>query len=262
MEKPNRIYTENEIGFAAFFFGPIAGAYFIARNFKVFEQPQRALRTMISSVVFTALLFVALFTIPGAERLPHYILPLIFGLVANYLVQRYQGTAIGEHLDSGGAAFCWGRTVLVSLGIGVLTVAVPVAVFVAYSFATDNTASKTYGKMQHDISFDKSNISEAEIDKIASELTAATFFDDEKKKSVDVKKSGNTYEVLIYCNESIRTDTHAVQWFVDLRNVMQNAFPENPLVFYLVIGTPDNVVKKVDSSDESTPRKRRSPWVL
>ena len=83
------------------------------------------------------------------------------------------------------------------------------------------------------------------MDSIANALTKWTYFDDEVKKSVDVRKSGDRHVLSLYCNESIRTDPQAVKPFEELLRDMQISFPNNPVTFELVIGTSENVVKRI-----------------
>jgi len=224
----------------------MAGTYLISTNFKVFDEPERAFRTMAVGTVFTIILFVGIFTIPGSDKLPNYLLPVIYTWIAYYLAQRYQASSISGHLGSGGIAFGWGRTIAISLGFGAVTVAIVLGAVIAYTFATADPVSKSYGQMQHEITFDRSNISEAEVDRIAAAFTEANFFDQESQKAIDVKKHEDIYEIAISCNDSIKNDPEAVRQLGVLRKDIQKMFPDNPIVFDLAIGTPDNIVKRIE----------------
>ena len=105
---------------------------------------------------------------------------------------------------------------------------------------------KTYGFLKHEILFDKSNISEREVDKIANGLTESTFFDDALQKSIYVKKVNNDFEIFIVCFESIKDDAEALQSFVQFRNELQAFFPDNKIVINLVVDNLDNVVKRIE----------------
>lgn len=234
-ERSHEIYTERQIQAGTFLGGPLVVGYFFAQNFKVFNEKNKARNSLIISVAATVLLFIGLWIIPGIERIPNALIPIINGVIALGLVRTFQSDRIREYA---GPVHTWINTLVVSFGLMVVTL-IPVVGLALY--ATSSITEKTYGRMQHDVSFDKSNISEAEVDSIAAALRKWTYFDDEVKKSVDVRKDGDTFVLSLYCNDSIRTDSEATKPFRELQSEMQTSSPSNPIVLDLVIGTPDNI---------------------
>ena len=60
MEKQSptgKIYKAREIEVGAFIGGPLVAGYFIAENFKVFNQPDKAKRTWVITIIVTILIF-------------------------------------------------------------------------------------------------------------------------------------------------------------------------------------------------------------
>jgi hypothetical protein len=108
-------------------------------------------------------------------------------------------------------------------------------------------STKTYGFMKHEISFDKNNITEIEVDKIADGLTKTTFFDYVKTKYVFVNKEDNTYELSIAVVDDIVDDNQSIQEFIELRNDLQKLFTNNKIVIHLVADFDlDNVIKRLE----------------
>jgi hypothetical protein len=179
--------------------------------------------------------------VPGIEKIPNYVIPVVYTGITIGLVQLLQSQKIREYV---GPVHTWPNTIAVAVGLIILTL-IPTFGLSYYLDSTTPVKEKTYGRLQHDINFDKTNISEDEVDSIATALRKWTYFDDEVRKSVDVRKIGDRYVLSLYCTDSIRSDPQAIKPFEELLREMQSSFPNNPITFELVIGTADNVVRKI-----------------
>jgi len=242
----NKIYKDRAIYTGTFIGGPLVAGYLIAENFKAFDEPDKARKAWIYSIIATIIIFGGIFLVPHPEKIPRTIIPLIYTAIAYYLVQHYQGTNIKKHVDAGGETFSWWRTLVVGL-IGLAITMIGVFGFAYFSdTATSTTTVKNYGLLQNEIQFDKGNISASEIDKIAAGLKASTFFGDQVKKFVYVKKVGNSYEISISCNQSITGNTEAISTFIQLRADLQKQLPANKVVLNLVVDNLDNVIKRIE----------------
>lgn len=240
-EISQKVYTERQIQAGTFLGGPLAAGYLLSQNFEAFNEKSKARNSIIISIAVTVLLFGGLMLVPSVENIPNYLIPVVYTGITIGIVKAFQERKIREHT---GLIRSWTNTIAVSVGLLMLTL-IPVFGFGYYLDSTTTVTEKTYGRLQHDISFDKTNISEEEVDSIATALTKWTYFDDEVKKSVDVRKIRDRYVLSLYCNDSIRTDSQAVRLFEQLLRDMQISFPNNPITFELVVGTPENVVKRI-----------------
>ncbi len=248
IERPTRkIYKDRAIWVGTFLGGPLAAGYLIAENFKAFNDKDKAKKTWIYAIIATVVVFGGVFLIPENVKIPNQIIPLIYTAIAYYLVQHYQGQNISAHLNSGGQLFGWWRTIAVGL-IGLAITIIPIIGFALLSDSIDNASisTKTYGIMKHEIDFDKNNISETEVNKIADGLTKTTFFDEAVTKYVYVNKLNDKYELKISVVDGIENDSEALQPFIDLRTDLQTMFPNNKIVFKLVVDNLDNVVKTIE----------------
>jgi len=248
IERPTRkIYKDWAIWVGTFLGGPLAAGYFIAENFKAFNDTSKAKKTWVYTILATIIIFGGVYMIPENVKIPNQIIPLIYTAIAYFLVKHFQGKNIATHINSGGKLYSWWRTIVVGI-IGLAITIIPILGFVLLSDSIDNASisTKTYGIMKHEISFDKNNISETEINKIADGLTKTTFFDEAVTKYVYAKKVNNTYELSISVVDGIATDSQALQPFVDLRTDLQTLFSNNKIVFKLVVDNLDNVVKTIE----------------
>lgn len=199
IQKPTeKIYKDRAIWVGTFLGGPLAAGYLIAENFKAFNEFDKAKMTWIYAIIVTILVFGGVFLIPDNVKMPNQVIPLIYTAIAYYLVQHFQGQNISTHLNSGGQLFSWWRTIAVGL-IGLAITIIPILGFALLSDETSNigTDTKTYGIMKHEIAFDKNNISENEVNKIADGFIKTTFFDEVVTKFVYAKKVNNNYELSI-----------------------------------------------------------------
>ena len=242
-----KVYKDKAIWVGTFFGGPLAAGYIIAENFKVFGEHHNAKKTWIYTIIFTIVLFSGIFLIPNIEKIPKQIIPIIYTAIAYSLCQRLQGQKIVEHINAGGQYYKWWRALLIGI-IGMIITFLPI-VGIAYmsgDFTNDSLTTKTYGIMKHEIDFDKSNISEQEVDNIADGFRQTTFFDESISKYVYVEKANNNYEISISCNNSATRSSESLEPFIQLHNDMQTLFPNNKIVFKLVVDDLDNVVKRLE----------------
>jgi hypothetical protein len=103
-----------------------------------------------------------------------------------------------------------------------------------------------YGAMQHEIDYDKNNVSETEVNKIASAFTSAGFFDNTVTKYVYLDKADNRYELFISCHSSICDSEEDIAAYTQLRSDLQALIPENKIILFLVVDSIDNVVKRIE----------------
>jgi hypothetical protein len=240
-----KIYKLNAIRVGTFLGGPLVAGYFIAQNFKVFKEPGKIKATWIISIAITVFVFGGALMLQNPERIPRYIIPLIYTSAAYFIAQSYQSRKMAKHISAGGQSFYWGRIIVVSL-IGMLVTIVPFFAIAYFSDANNTDTVKTYGTVKHEVIFNKENISEAEIDKIAEGLTKSVFFDDAVQKSTYVTKDKTTYRIAISCNSSVKNNGEALAFFVQLQKDMQALFPGNKIIINLVVDSWDNVVKRIE----------------
>jgi hypothetical protein len=248
IERPTqKIYKDRAIWVGTFLGGPLAAGYLIAENFKAFNDIDKAKKTWIYAIIATIIIFGGVFMIPDNVKMPNQVIPLIYTAIAYYLVQHFQGQNITSHINSGGQLHSWWRTI----GVGVVGLSITIIPIIGIALLADSTANvgtdtKIYGIMKHEIGFDKNNISESEVNKIADGLTRTTFFDEAVTKYVYVKKVKANFEIYISCDKSVTNNPEALQPFVQLKTELQTLFPDNKIVFNLVVDNLDNIVKRLE----------------
>ena len=245
-----RIYRDKELALASFLGGPLAIGYLIAENFKAFEQRDKARITWVATLLSMVVIFGSLFLIPALEKIPNFLIPLIYTSIAYALVNRFQGERIAAHIDAGGEVYSWKRTI----GVGLIGLVITLVVLLGTGLVVDSIAnaditSKTYGRMQHEINFDSTNIPEREVDHIAYSLRLGGFFDDEVTKYVHVEKVDNDIELYISVGNGAATDNTTLALFRELLKVVQERSPDHRIYLNLVVGRLDNVVKRMTMGD-------------
>ncbi len=128
-----KLYKEKAIFTGTFIGGPLVAGYLAAENFKLLGQPQKARTTWIVTVLATIVIFGSVFFVPNMDKVPDFLFPVIYACVAQFLVQKYQGAAIKEHIDLGGPTFSGWRAAWIGL-VGMVAL---VAIIFAVLFLKD-----------------------------------------------------------------------------------------------------------------------------
>jgi hypothetical protein len=240
-----KLYKDRAFWVGTFLGGPLVAGYLFSENFKVLGEPEKVKPTWIITIIVTIIIFSGVFLIPDNINIPNQIIPIAYTAIAFGLFKKYQEEKTLEHINQGGLIHNWGRVI----GVGIIGILITMLPIFAIAYASDtidqiNISTKTYGaSAKHEIDFDKSNVSEKEIDKIADGFRETGFFDLSVAKYVYVVKNGDKYEISISVIQGIENDTEALQPFVDLRTDMDNYFPDNRIEFKLVVDNLENVVK-------------------
>lgn len=244
-----KIYKENSIWGGTFLGGPLVGIYFLAENFKTFNQPGKAKKTWFLGILFTILLFIGIFSIPENVNIPNQFIPIAYTVMMYVLAKELQAKNIKAHLNTGGSLFNGWRVFAIGI-TGLVITLIPV---LAYALIADNmadqtvtTSSKTYGTTHNTIDFEQGAVAEADIDRVAEALMKTTFFDEQVTKYVYLKKAGSRYELSISVIDGTATDPEAIQFFETLRNDLQVYFPNDKIALLLVGTTLEDVLKRIE----------------
>ena len=240
-----KIFKDRAFWVGIFLGGPLVAGYLFSENFKTFGQPEKVRPTWIISIIVTILIFGVVFLIPENINIPNQLIPIVYTAIAYGLFHKIQSEKASQHVNSGGLIHSWGRVIGVAV-IGLLITIIPIFA-IAYTYDTvekANISTKTYGiTVKHEIDFDKSNITEKEVDLIADGFIETGFFDLSVAKYVYVVKNGNTYELYISVIEGIENDPIALQPFIELSSQMDDYIPNMKIEIKLVVDNIENVVK-------------------
>lgn len=144
-----KLFKENAVWLGTYLGGPLAAGYLFAENFKSFGEPEKAKKALNYGVLSTIILLISLHFIPDRfiDKVPHFLIPLVYSVIAKYIFQRQQLTKATEYISNGGQVFSLWRAFAIGLIGAAITL---ILVFgVAYlSVLTEETvtALKIYSK--------------------------------------------------------------------------------------------------------------------
>lgn len=130
-----KLYKDKAIYIGTFLGGPLVAGYLAAENFKQLGQQDRVKQSWLIAILATIIIFGGVFLIPDIENVPRYIIPLLYTLLAQVLVKKYQGAAIKSHIEAGGQMFSNWRAVW----IGFIGLAVTFAVIFSIALFTNQS---------------------------------------------------------------------------------------------------------------------------
>jgi hypothetical protein len=242
-ETGDAIYTERKAVVGVAIGGPLAGAYYFWRTLSTLGRPGQAVLVAVGAFVLLSVTFATAF-VPPLDRIPSFAfwaiqIGLTYGLYSGLLA-----SDVAEHLESGKPAFGWPNTLAVAAIALVITAgAIVLLLYTMGAFTGHST--RYYGKLQHEIVFDETNISVAEIDRLAIALETAGFFDYELQKTVDAAEVRGRYILTLYVTEDA-AEAEFLELVKELRSDVQRSFPGKRIVIDLVVGTPDKRIARIE----------------
>jgi len=117
--KSLKFYSQKAIGFATFIGGPLAAGYLIRENYLSLDKPNEGKKSLIIGIISTVLLFTGIFMIPESilDKVPNYILPMIYIGVIYLIVEKIHGKILNEHKENGNEFY----SVWKAIGIGFIS---------------------------------------------------------------------------------------------------------------------------------------------
>lgn len=239
-----KVYDMRAIWIGTFLGGPLTAGYLAAENFKAIGQPRRVQSAWMIAIVSTIVIFGAVFLIPSIEKVPTYLIPTTYTVIAYYLIHHFQGAELKSRAADAGKVFSVWRSVVVGLIFAVITI-LPIVGYVFMSDPTITARSKSYGTLQHEVYFDATQISEADADKVAKALTELSFFDDENQKGVFLSRQENKFVIAIPLIQDAWNEPEVVNYFELLRDDIQPYFDVETIVLNLCEAEDITAVRKV-----------------
>lgn len=129
-----KLYKDRSIATGTFLGGPLVAGYLTAENFKKLGQTEKVTRTWLISIMATIIIFGGIFLVPDIDKVPNYIIPLIYTAITQWLVQKFQGAAIKSHIESGGQTYSVWRAVWIGLVGLVILIAIIFVIIVLINY--------------------------------------------------------------------------------------------------------------------------------
>jgi Na+/alanine symporter len=127
-----KLYKDKAIYLGTFIGGPLVAGYLIAENFKQLGQLEKVKITWVISILSTIVIFGGLFLIPNADKVPNYIIPIIYTGIAQLLVKKFQEESIKAHIAKGGQTFSnWRAAWIGGVGLVILLAIIFIIVLLA-----------------------------------------------------------------------------------------------------------------------------------
>jgi hypothetical protein len=131
-----RLYKDRAIYVGTFLGGPLVAGYLAAENFRQLGEQNKVKTAWAIAIIATIVIFGGIFLVPDIEKIPRYIIPLLYSALAQFLIQKYQGPTIKAHIDSGGQTYTAWR----AAWIGLVGLVVLMAVIIAIILLTNRDA--------------------------------------------------------------------------------------------------------------------------
>ncbi len=244
----NKVFKDKAIGIGAFIGGPLAAGYFFAENFKAINQPEKVKTTWFITILSTIAIFSIAFMIPEDSKFPNQLIPAIYTFIAYLLFKSHQEKEVLKKIESGATYHSWGRVIGAAiLSLLITLVVMGIGIFTMIELEESQIASKQYGlTVKHEIEYNSSNLTEAEVDHIADGFIEHAFFDLDTAKYVYAEKAGNTYILYIPILEIYINDQETSRELKILRDKMDAYIKNKSVTIKLAVDSLDNVVETIE----------------
>jgi hypothetical protein len=226
-----KIHKENVIYSATFLCGPFAGGYLMAENFKALGDKKNYKKTLIITFGVCTIICVGLAVIPGIDKIPNFVFPIVFSFAAYLLVTKYQGKQITDHISSGGKTFSIGRSVLIGLISVLLTFAIilPIVYF-TFPGETQEIVYQPYGAVKHELYYSPENIEKNEVKSLGKILTEINYFDSTYAMCLSVYKEEKSIKISIPFTGPAWQLQNDVEYYKEMQKILQDRYPDNDIV--------------------------------
>jgi peptidoglycan/LPS O-acetylase OafA/YrhL len=123
-----KVYKDRAVYIGTFLGGPLVAGYLSAENYKNLGQQDKVKTAWLIAIISTIVIIGIVFLIPNIEKVPSYIIPIVYAGIAQYLVQKNQGPAIKSHIEKGGQVYSVWRAVWIGLVGAALLFAIILAI--------------------------------------------------------------------------------------------------------------------------------------
>ena len=120
-----KIYTKGWILFGTYLGGPLAGGYYVSKNFETFGQQNYADKALKIGIVATIAFFGLFAFIPPSitSKVPNFIIPICYlAILSNYL-GKYQDKMLETHLKNGGEKYSGWKVFCIAVACLVISLA-------------------------------------------------------------------------------------------------------------------------------------------
>ena len=120
--RASRLYSQKQIAVATFLGSPLAGAWFMATNYRELGKDALATQAVWWGIGGAIVMMFIAFLLP--DNFPNSVLPIACAGGMHALAESKLGSVIKEHRAAGGPLFSWWRVVGISLLCALILVVV------------------------------------------------------------------------------------------------------------------------------------------
>lgn len=132
IKAPFKLYSQKSIGLATFLGSPLAAGFLVRKNFLLLGDEKKAKHALALGIISTVIIFAGIFSLPAAviDRIPNYVIPLIYMGIVHLLVEKVQGASLREHETAGGEFYSPWR----AAGIGIVSLIIIIPGMIGYVY--------------------------------------------------------------------------------------------------------------------------------
>jgi hypothetical protein len=226
----DKFFSNRSIGLATYLGGPFAGGILISINLKRNEEVNKAIWTLIISLMATIAMFLIIIEIPEEiiDKIPNVIIPMIYTPLILMAAKYLQGSHIEETLKEKENREPWWK----ALVIGLVGTAVALVIILVISVGQPLFPGEkiTYGAVKNEI-YKSENTERRIADFMYSRLHDMGYFDDEFAQQAYLEKAEGYYKIVLYVDQSYWEEPDVVSSLTAFKWSMETETGETILLY-------------------------------
>jgi hypothetical protein len=251
-----RVYNDKMLFFAAFFGGPLAAGYLMISNYRSLGQYEKVSFAWLTTILSTFLYMIAIIVVESyIIELPGLLYSLLCVFASKAVFANTQEAAVVAHLEEGGTLHSNWRVagiiatafmIILMLSVAVLSLlergnefasadeTVTTEVATEAGDDTEAVISRTYGDLDHVITFDRTQINPAMVNELANKLFDLEFLGQSQQRQIYLDVDVDNYMFFIVETEEQAANLAVQQRYTTLKNELIRWLNANSLVILLV----------------------------
>lgn len=213
-----KLFTEKQTTIAAVIAGPLPAGILIFMNYKVLEKDREAIISLAFTLLFSIVLFYAIFALPAAiiDRIPSFFFTAGYGLLIYLFFKKFMTADINRALEAGAKK----RSGWAVAGISLLGFILSLGIMVALA-ADEIYYEGELVEYQGNVLYHDAEISEAVINDFLQRLENEAFFDKDAGNIAHLELIAGDYFITLVISEDYWSDQDLINWVVHLNEQMQ-----------------------------------------
>lgn len=216
-----KLFTEKQTSVSAALTGPIPAGILIYMNYKALSKDREAYISLGATLIFTVLLFYAIFQIPEEiiDKIPSFLFTALYGVLVYLFYHNSMAADVQQAMDAGAKKGSnWAVAGFSVLGF-VLNLAIIFGLAMDQPFYEGEVV-----KIKGNELYYSPNVPEADVHKLLNQFETQDFFGQDYGNIARLELLNDEYHITMVVDEQLWTDENIISYVTSLKWLMEDEF--------------------------------------